>query len=43
MKNSFEDSVVSGKKVIDFHTHPYTCRDEYMGMYSEHFFVSCRS
>ncbi len=40
MRDLFEDCVVSDKKVIDFHTHPYTCRDEFMGMYGEDFYLA---
>ena len=39
MRNAFEESIVDGKKVIDFHTHPYTSRVEYMGMYGEDFYL----
>ena len=39
MRNTFEERMIDDQKVIDFHTHPYTCRDEYMGMYGEHFYL----
>ena len=39
MRNAFEEKLVDERKVIDFHTHPYTCRGEYMGMYGEDFYL----
>ena len=39
MRNAFEEKLVDDRKVIDFHTHPYTCRGEYMGMYGEDFYL----
>ena len=39
MRNAFEESIVDSRKVIDFHTHPYTARAEYMGMYGEDFYL----
>ena len=39
MSASFDQNIVSGRKVIDFHTHPYRKRGEFMGMYGEHFYL----
>ena len=39
MSASFDQNTVSGRKVIDFHTHPYRKRGEFMGMYGEHFYL----
>ena len=39
MRNAFEESIVDSRKVLDFHTHPYTARAEYMGMYGEDFYL----
>lgn len=39
MNAPFEDDIINSKRVIDFHTHPYSCRDEYMGMYGEDFYL----
>ena len=35
----FDQNIVGERKVIDFHTHPYRKRGEFMGMYSEHFYL----
>ena len=29
----FEQNIVSERRIIDFHTHPYRKRGEFMGMY----------
>ena len=39
MNTPFEDDIIDNKKVIDFHTHPYTCRDEYMRGFAHGFLV----
>ena len=39
MNTPFEDDIIDNKRVIDFHTHPYGCRDEFMGMYDEDFYL----
>lgn len=33
MNTPFEDDIIDNRRVIDFHTHPYGCWDEFMGMY----------
>ena len=33
MNTPFEDDIIDNRRVIDFHTHPYGCRDEFMGVY----------
>ena len=35
----FDQNIVGERKVIDFHTHPYRKRGEFMGMYGEHFYL----
>ena len=37
MSREFSQNIVSSGKIIDFHTHPYRHRGEFMGMYGEHF------
>ena len=39
MTSLFDQNIVTGRKVIDFHTHPYRKRGEFMGMYGEHFYL----
>lgn len=36
---AFDQNIVSSRAVIDFHTHPYRKRGEFMGMYGEHFYL----
>ena len=40
MMDTWEETLVNEKKVIDFHTHPYRNRDENMGMYVDDFYLS---
>jgi len=35
----FEQNIVGERKIIDFHTHPYRKRGEFMGMYGESFYL----
>ena len=35
----FDQNTVGERKVIDFHTHPYRKRGEFMGMYGEYFYL----
>ena len=37
MSREFSQNIVGNGKIIDFHTHPYRHRGEFMGMYGEHF------
>ena len=39
MSREFSQNIVSSGKIIDFHTHPYRHRGEFMGMYGEHFYL----
>ena len=39
MTSLFDQNIVTGRKIIDFHTHPYRKRGEFMGMYGEHFYL----
>ena len=39
MSREFSQNIVSSGKIIDFHTHPYRHRGEFMGMYDEHFYL----
>ena len=39
MSRKFSQNIVSSGKIIDFHTHPYRHRGEFMGMYGEHFYL----
>ena len=39
MSREFSQNIVENGKIIDFHTHPYRHRGEFMGMYGEHFYL----
>ena len=39
MSREFSQNIVGNGKIIDFHTHPYRHRGEFMGMYGEHFYL----